>query len=97
MPDFDDAAMGLAQATSVNTLPYVDANVEDVVPPLPSLFDGHDSMHAIPKQLSAEVDHLDDDGDEHLDVFDSPMEEHDFVSTLLESTGESSVSLPALK
>jgi hypothetical protein len=97
MPDFDENTLGLAQATSVNTLPNVDSNVEDVVPPLPSLFDGSESMHAIPKQLSNEVDHLDDDGDEHLDVFDSPMEEHDFVSTLLESTGESSASLPALK
>jgi hypothetical protein len=34
--------------------------------------------------------------DDDLDVFDTPMEEHAFVSALLENNGESSGSLPVL-
>jgi len=100
----EKGAHGLAHATSVNnmsmnTLPHVDSAVE--VPPLPSLFDGatepvaedlhkrHSVTHLVESHSSATID-------EHLQVFDSPLEEHDFVSTILENTGESSGSLPVL-
>ena len=80
---------------SMNTLPHVDSAVE--VPPLPSLFDGatsepvpedlhkrHSSTHLAESHSSATID-------EHLQVFDSPLEEHDFVSTILETSGETEV------
>jgi hypothetical protein len=50
---------------------------------LPSLFENNDASR---KQDAAL--------DEHLNVFDTPMEEHAFVSALLEHNGESSGSLP---
>jgi hypothetical protein len=105
-PDVEEKSLhGLAHTTSVNnmsmnTLPHVDSAVE--VPPLPSLFDGatepvadelhkrHSAAHLVESHSSATID-------EHLQVFDSPLEEHDFVSTILENTGESSGSLPALE
>jgi len=97
-------------SASVSTLPYVDSNVESVVPPLPSLFaDGPSEVTSVPSQTkSLEIpatlsnDHLNEaaegagDLDEHLQVFDTPMEEHDFVSTILEDTNESADSLPVL-
>eukprot|EP00543_Licmophora_paradoxa_P000677 CAMPEP_0202451478 /NCGR_PEP_ID=MMETSP1360-20130828/9901_1 /ASSEMBLY_ACC=CAM_ASM_000848 /TAXON_ID=515479 /ORGANISM="Licmophora paradoxa, Strain CCMP2313" /LENGTH=696 /DNA_ID=CAMNT_0049070055 /DNA_START=106 /DNA_END=2196 /DNA_ORIENTATION=+ len=60
-----------------------------VVPALPSLFESSDADSKKPK--------LDGDMDEHLNVFDTPMEEHAFVSALLDSHGESSGSLPVLQ
>ena len=103
-PESEKSIQGLAHTSSVNnmsmnTLPHVDSAVE--VPPLPSLFDGatepvsddlnkrQSSTHLAESHSSATID-------EHLQVFDSPLEEHDFVSTILENTGESSGSLPVL-
>ena len=93
---------------TVQALPTVDTNnVESVIPPLPSLFDGStddiaESMRKYPdapdsptaatmaKALSnASID-------DHLQVFDSPMEEHDFVSTILDENAGSHGDLPAL-
>jgi hypothetical protein len=95
---------GLAQTSSVNnmslnTLPRVDSAVDVVVPPLPSLFEGSVDADEPPKKLT--LDQLAESNsaasiEEHLQVFDTPLEEHDFVSTILENTGESSGSLPML-
>lgn len=65
--------------------------VQDVVPPLPSLFESEPSS----KRQKLSSHHL-SDMDDDLDVFDTPMEEHAFVSALLENNGESSGSLPVL-
>jgi hypothetical protein len=87
-------------STSVNTLPDVDHhNVDSVVPPLPSLFGSSadasenpikegplEGLHASPSEIDMS----------HLQVFDTPMEEHDFVSTILETTAESTDHLPSL-
>lgn len=86
---------------SMNTLPRVDSAVEVVVPPLPSLFDGAADTEEEPTKTlsepqlapSASTNTIDD----HLQVFDTPLEEHDFVSSMLENTGESSASLPVLQ
>jgi hypothetical protein len=89
-------------STSVSTLPHMDSSV---VPPLPSLFDGAPSCqslqhleHAISSlsstKLNASTSAI--GMDEHLQVFDTPMEEDDFVSTILENTNESSGSLAVL-
>ncbi len=93
--------------TSVTSLAHVDPNMVSVVPPLPSLFEGNPdvveeeptiskdttaiamgdvSLHISPGDPSAEA----------LQVFDSPMEEQEFVSTLLETTPESSDNLAVL-
>jgi hypothetical protein len=91
--------------TSVSTLPHVDSNVGSVVPPLPSLFDGAPSsqslhqMHHVNASMSSTKLHESTSGngmDEHLQVFDSPMEEDDFVSTILENANESSASFNVL-
>ena len=72
-----------------------DADVE--IPPLPSLFG---SEPALKKQkssgfmLSSYASYA--SIDTSLDVFDTPMEDHAFVSALLENNGESSASLPVL-
>ncbi|GKY95433.1 hypothetical protein MPSEU_000504800 [Mayamaea pseudoterrestris] len=82
--------------TSVATLPHV----ESVVPPLPSLFG--DSSSELKKSgeatlcVNLKVSASATSMDEHLQVFESSMEEHDFVSTILENNNESTVSLPAL-
>jgi len=87
----------------VPTLNGVDSCVESVVPPLPSLFDGatdasvcgtDPTLTVSAAQLTSSVSAA--SIDEHLQVFDTPMEEHDFVSTILENTSESTESLPVL-
>ena len=88
-----------AHNMSLNTLPRVDSSVDVVVPPLPSLFDGSTETEDATKKISG--NRLAESTstatiDEHLQVFDTPLEEHDFVSTILENTGESSNSLPVL-
>lgn len=97
-----------ATNNSVTSLPCVETNVESVVPPLPSIFEGSGGEHpestVPPKDLSlvtsapqlhrsASTNSI----DEHLQVFDTPMEEHDFVSTILENATESTESLPVLQ
>ena len=95
------AESGLTSASSthnmsLNTLQDVDV----VVPPLPFLFE----TAAEPDELSnkkAERGEMTTSEssttiDEHLQVFDTPLEEHDFVSTLLDETGESTNTLSAL-
>ena len=88
-----------AHNMSLNTLPRVNSSADVVVPPLPSLFDGSTETEDQSKKLvanqrtepttSAPID-------EHLQVFDTPLEEHDFVSTILENNGESTTSLSVL-
>ena len=104
VPEAEEKAAGLAQTSSVNnmslnTLPRVDSAVDVVVPPLPSLFEGAVDAEEPSKKLT--LDQLAESSsaaaiEEHLQVFDTPLEEHDFVSTILENTGESSASLPVL-
>jgi len=66
------------------------------VPPLPSLFSNSDPD--LKKQKPVLSTSASGTGiDESLDVFDTPMEEHAFVSALLENNGESSNSLPNLQ
>lgn len=103
IPDIDEKPIhGLAHTPSVNnmslnTLPRVDSAVDVVVPPLPSLFDGAADAVEPNKKLNPLIESVSTATmDEHLQVFDSPLEEHDFVSTILENTGESSGSLPVL-
>jgi hypothetical protein len=83
---------GATNHTSVVSLPHV----ESVVPPLPSLFgdssleikqSGEPASSACLKMSASATS---------IDVFENSMEEHDFVSTILETANESSVSLPAL-
>jgi hypothetical protein len=103
IPD-DKPTHGLAYTPSVNnmslnTLPRVDSADDVVVPPLPSLFDGATEaeepskrmgiLHMIESVSTATID-------EHLQVFDTPLEEHDFVSTILEDTGDGPECLPVL-
>jgi hypothetical protein len=67
--------------------------VQEIVPPLPSLFESEPNASKRQKTLSnRQLGELDDD----LNVFDTPMEEHAFVAALLENNGESSDSLPVL-
>jgi hypothetical protein len=112
MPRFDSskdvAELGhtvTRNSTSVSTLPHVDSNVGSVVPPLPSLFDGAPSsqslhqMHHVNASMSSTKlnESTSTTGmDEHLQVFDTPMEEDDFVSTILENANESSGSFNVL-
>ncbi|KAL3931343.1 MAG: hypothetical protein SGBAC_011350 [Bacillariaceae sp.] len=85
-----------AHNMSLNTLQDVDI----VVPPLPSLFD----TPAEPDEMSSKklqsgqltTSASSTTIDEHLQVFDTPLEEHDFVSTILEETSESTNTLSAL-
>jgi len=90
-----------ATTMSMNTLPRIDSGAEVNVPPLPSLFDGvtdtgddhTGSKHKLALHMSSvpSVTNLDD----HL--FSSPIEEHDFVSTILDEAGAgSSATLAAL-
>jgi hypothetical protein len=105
IPDMDEKpAQGMTHNPSVNhmsmnTLPRIDSAVDVVVPPLPSLFDGAQEEDVPTKKLS--MHHMAQSTstatiDEHLHVFDTPLEEHDFVSTILENTGESSNCLSVL-
>lgn len=93
--------------TSVSSLAHVDPNMVSVVPPLPSLFEGNPDVvedePTVGKDISAvaigSVSLLispSDPNAETLQVFDSPMEEQEFVSTLLETNAESSDNLAIL-
>lgn len=83
---------------SMNTLPRVDSAADVVVPPLPSLFDGAQEEDESTKKLG--MHHMTESTSsatiDELHVFDTPLEEHDFVSTILENTGESSNCLSVL-
>lgn len=86
---------------SMNTLPRIDSGVEVNVPPLPPLFDGDgvtdNGEEASKSKLSLHMSSVPSVAnlDEHL--FSSPVEEHEFMSTILDETGAgSSVSLAAL-
>lgn len=104
-PSFVQSSTGaeqdiLSKNSSVSNIAHdamaCDSDVE--IPPLPSLFG---SEPALKKQkssgfmLSSYASYA--SIDTSLDVFDTPMEEHAFVSALLENNGESSASLPALQ
>lgn len=103
----EEAMAMVNNSTSVSTLPDVDedSNVDTVVPPLPSLFEGAPEppteklamdttattstgmgLHRSPSEPNMD----------HLEVFDTPMEEHDFVTAILETTTESSDHLSGL-
>jgi hypothetical protein len=101
-------------STSVNELSQIlGCNVETVVPPLPSIFDGTPdstshlssavmkdrsmmvpsaSAVALAAAAAADPTTL---GSLQEPLFDTPMEEHDFVSTILEES-ESAIDLAAL-
>ncbi len=86
---------------SMNTLPRIDSGAEVNVPPLPSLFDGVTDSSDDPtggkNKLSLHMSSVPSVSnlDEHL--FSSPIEEHDFVSSMLEESGAgSSATLAAL-
>jgi len=86
---------------SMNTLPRIDSGAGVNVPPLPSLFDGTtdngDDPSGSKSKLSLHMSTVPSvtNLDEHL--FSSPIEEHDFVSTILDETGAgSSDTLAAL-
>lgn len=89
-----------AHNMSLNTLQDVDV----VVPPLPSLFDTPAEPDEMSSEMSSKKLHScqlttsasSTTIDEHLQVFDTPLEEHDFVSTILEETSESTNTLSAL-
>jgi len=90
-----------ATTMSMNTLPRIDSSAEVNVPPLPSLFDGVTDSSEDPtggkNKLALHMNSVPSvtNLDEHL--FSSPMEEHDFVSTILDETGAgSSATLAAL-
>lgn len=65
------------------------------VPSLPTLFD-NTAPPSSKKSSMNMADAPEGSAMDHLNVFDTPMEEHAFVSALLENNGESSGSLPAL-
>lgn len=103
-PEVDTAA---STDMAVSALPAVDTNnVDSVIPPLPSLFDGStdeiaESMkkqgNMAPSASTAIMEKaISSTIDDHLQVFDTPMEEHDFVSTILENATDSHSDLPAL-
>lgn len=91
--------------TSVNTLPRVESNMESIVPSLPSLFNTSTDNLQLPKSTSTassttNLKHSPSGTsilEAHLQVFDTPMEEHDFVTTILENATESSGHLPSLE
>jgi len=90
---------GLDHVTSVPSLDTLQHGAESNIPPLPSLFDGAEEPLSKKQKLmsSSELSAAHADAiDEHLNVFDTPMDEHAFVSALLENNGESSGSLPVL-
>ena len=80
----------LKPSASVNTLPRVDStNVETMVPSLPSLFHSESTENLLAssndlKMLASNACML----DAHLQVFDNTMEEHAFVSTILDSSDD---------
>lgn len=104
-PSVDKAVGGLAHTPSMNnlstnTLPRVDSSVDVVVPPLPSLFDGAPDADEATRKIAEQqlvTSTSTNTIDEHLQVFDTPLEEHDFVSSMLETVGESTASLPELQ
>lgn len=68
---------------SVNSLPNVDSSVESVVPPLPSIFES--TPEARPKLTGVPTSELRLDDDDKAELFEDASEEHDFVSTILDS------------
>jgi hypothetical protein len=85
---------------SMNTLPRVDSSAGIVVPPLPSLFDGAPEAEEPARKLSSH--HLAPSSstntiEDHLQVFDNHLEEHDFVSSMLDNPEASSENLADLQ
>jgi hypothetical protein len=92
-PTYIADELPMLKAPSMRTLTSESLSGEDVVPALPSLFDTTEpSSKRGQRTSSTHLANMDD----HLDVFDTPMEEHAFVTALLENTGESSGSLSLL-
>ena len=96
--------LALEPDITIEDLPEVESNVENMDQQLPSIFDGapDESPEHLPedKGMIPSSDSAVDLGDaaSHSAIdeplFDTPMEEHAFVSTILEN--ESSADLPAL-
>lgn len=93
--EVDNKHQVMNASTSVTTLPHVDSNVDSIVPSLPDLFGGtHESTnsfhHLTKSAISSSMLHASQSVNsmrDHLQVLmDSPMEEHDFVATILESS-----------
>lgn len=95
--EHEDEDQDLKPSASVNTLPRVDSNVDNMVPSLPSLFQNEstdnllassgissDNLKTIPSSSML---------DDHLQVFENSMEEHAFVSTILDSSEDNLHSL----
>jgi len=106
-PPEGEPSSGAVEFPEVETgvLPEVGSDVENVDQQLPSIFDGapeESTEHPIPEEkgLIVPSESAVDLGESasHAAIeeplFDTPMEEHDFVSTILEN--ESSADLPAL-
>jgi len=93
-PITEPAELAMLKAPSVNMVDALSHDAEAVVTHLPSLFENPDSVTT--KSRTSLTQLAEAKIDDHLDVFDTPMEDHAFVSALLEKAEESSVSLPAL-
>ena len=84
----DDDDDDLKPSASVNTLPRVDStNVDTMVPSLPSLFHNESTEDLLAssgdlKMLPSSI------LDAHLQVFENSMEEHAFVSTILDGSDD---------
>jgi hypothetical protein len=108
--DDDRVALDVANASarnsaSMTTLPHIDSNVDSIVPSLPDLFDGvHESTSSfhhltkgvisssnllLPSQSVASMG-------AHLQAFDSAIEDHDFVSTILENSRDDGDALSSI-
>lgn len=97
IPSIPEMKTGLGDhenSASVCTLPRVDSNMESIVPSLPSLFaqsmdnlNLHKSSSMTSQQLKTFPSGL---LDPHLQVFDTPLEEQDFVSAILEQSATES-------
>ena len=83
LPDDNEEVTANASNFSTDALAAMDS--DEPVAALPSLFENAEPSKKQDSNL-----------EEHLNVFDTPMEEHAFVTALLENNGESSGSLPVI-
>jgi len=95
--EHEDDDEDLKPSASVNTLPRVDSNVDNMlVPSLPSLFQNESTDNLLASGISSDnLKTLASSSmlDAHLQVFENSMEEHAFVSTILDSSEDNLHSL----